>query len=200
MKIAVIYGGTRQDGKIEIITERVVEGLSVERIYLKDYKIQPIEDFRHSKSGFHTVDDNYNEIIDRIVPHDILIFATPIYWYGMSGTLKNFIDRWSQTLKDSQYPNFKTTMATKRACVIAVGGDEPSLKGLPLIQQFQYIFNFIGISFDEYIIAKGDKPREVLQDKSALFDANQMKKRLKIKISEEDKMNGFWSAETKELP
>lgn len=182
MTIAVIYGGTRQDGNTEILTEQAVQGLSVEKIFLKDYEIKPIEDLRHSQGGFSEVSDDYNLIIDRISPHDILIFATPIYWYSMSGIMKNFIDRWSQTLKDSKYPDFKNTMSSKRACVIAVGGDEPFLKGLPLIQQFQYIFNFIGISFDEYILGKGYKPNDILLDKSALLSASQMQQRLKVKV------------------
>lgn len=187
MTIAVIYGGTRQDGNTEILTERAVKGLSAEKIYLKDYEIQPIEDLRHSPGGFQEINDDYNAIIDRILSHDILIFATPIYWYSMSGTLKNFIDRWTQTLKDPQYPDFKTTMSSKKARVIAVGGDDPSLKGLPMIQQFQYIFNFIGTSFEGYIFGKGDKPGDIYQDESALFSASQMQRRLKVNVDEEEK-------------
>lgn len=183
MTIAVIYGGTRPDGNTEILTERAVQRVSVEKIYLKDYGIRPIEDLRHFEGGFQEINDDYNAIIDRILPHDILIFATPIYWFSMSGTLKNFIDRWSQTLKDSKYPDFKTIMSSKKAYVIAVGGDQPFLKGLPLIQQFQYIFNFIGISFDGYILGKGNKPGEIYQDKEALELAELMHKRFISKVA-----------------
>ena len=36
--------------------------------------------------------------------------------------------------------------------VVIVGGDNPKLKALPLISQFQYIFEFVGSSFEGYII------------------------------------------------
>lgn len=183
MTIAVIYGGTRQDGNTEILTEQAIQGLSVERIHLKDYEIKPIEDLRHSSDGFQEINDDYNTIIDHILPHDILIFATPIYWFSMSGTMKNFIDRWSQTLKDANYPDFKTIMSSKKAYVIAVGGDTPSLKGLPLIQQFQYIFHFIGTTFDGYILAKGNRPGEIHQDKEAFGSAELMNKKLISKVA-----------------
>ncbi|MEW9677304.1 flavodoxin family protein [Lentibacillus sp. L22] len=183
MTIAVIYGGTRQDGNTEILTEQAIRGLSVERIHLKDYEIKPIEDLRHSKGGFQEVNDDYNAIIDRILPHDILIFATPIYWFSMSGMMKNFIDRWSQTLKDLNYPDFKIIMSSKKAYVIAVGGDKPSLKGLPLIQQFQYIFNFIGITFDGYILAKGNRPGEIHRDEEAFESAELMNKKFISKMA-----------------
>ncbi|MGN8646759.1 flavodoxin family protein [Gracilibacillus sp. HCP3S3_G5_1] len=179
MKIGVIYGGSRTNGNTEVLTERVIEHLPVERIYLKDYEIKPIEDQRHRQGGFKDVNDDYNDIISRILTYDILLFTTPIYWYSMSATMKLFIDRWSHTLKDPKYPHFKDSMSCKKAYVIAVGGDSPLIKGLPMIEQFQYIFDFIGISFEGYVLGKGNKPGEILEDEQALAVANQIQKTLK---------------------
>lgn len=182
MKIGVIYGGTRATGNAETLTERVIQGLPVEKIYLKDYHIKPINDERHTQDGFKEVNDDYKAILDRVLDCDILLFATPIYWFSMSGTMKLFIDRWSQTLKDVNYPDFNKVMSAKKAYVIAVGGDNPLLKGLPLIQQFQYIFDFIGISFEGYVLGKGNKPAEILQDEQALRIASQIQRTLEREI------------------
>lgn len=178
MSIAVIYGGNRPDGNVETLTKLVTQGLMVEEIYLKDFLIQPIIDKRHAEEGFSNINDDYNAIIDRILPHDILIFSTPIYWYSMTGIMKNFIDRWSQTLRDPDYPDFKALMSSKKAYVIAVGGDEPYIKGLPMIQQFQYIFDFIGTTFEGYIVGQGNKPGDIVQDLKALSAADLLKKEL----------------------
>ncbi|WP_085994231.1 flavodoxin family protein [Oceanobacillus senegalensis] len=180
MTIGVIYGGTRANGNTEILTEKVIHDMPVERIYLSEFEVKPIADQRHVLGGFQDVNDDYNSIIDLILPYDILIFSTPIYWFSMSGTMKLFIDRWSQTLKDHRYPDFKDGMSSKTAYVVAVGGDEPFLKGIPLIQQFQYIFEFIGITFGGYVLGTGNKPNEILQDDRALAIASQMRKTLKI--------------------
>jgi multimeric flavodoxin WrbA len=179
MAIAVIYGGSRANGNTELLTERAIEGLSVERIYLREHTIKPVEDLRHTDLGFPDVNDDYNFVIDRVMGHGTLLFATPIYWYGMSGYMKNFIDRWSQTLRDSNRPDFRDKMSTMNAYVIAVGGDSPSLKGLPLIQQFQFIFDFVGASFGGYILGSGNKPGEVLHDSNAILLADQLRDRLK---------------------
>ena len=178
MTIAVIYGGTRDKGNTEMLTEAAIKDIPVKKIYLKDFKIEPIIDQRHAKSGFEEVNDDYNDIIDLILPHDILLFATPIYWYSMSGTMKLFVDRWSQTLKDAKYPDFKEKMSSKKAYVIAVGGDQPYLKGLPLIQQFKHIFDFMGMSFEGYILGNGNKPGEILEDKKAFLEASELQKSL----------------------
>jgi len=178
MSIAVIYGGTRPNSNSEMLTEHVIQGLDTEEIFLRDYNIEPIIDMRHTTEGFQDRKDDYNSIIERILPHDILIFSTPIYWYSMSGIMKNFIDRWSQTLRDPNFPDFKAKMASKKAFVVAVGGDDPLIKGLPMIQQFKFIFDFMGINFAGYVIGNGNKPEDILQDKGALFTASQIQKLL----------------------
>ena len=174
MKIAVIYGGTRSNGNTEILAQRVVAGLEVEWIYLNDFTIHPIEDKRHDEEGFQRVEDDYEAVLGRMMNHEILLFATPIYWYSMSGQMKNFIDRWSQTMKTPEYADFKEQMGTKQAYLVAVGGDSPSIKGLPLVQQFTYIFGFFGLSFEGYLIGKANKPGEIHQDVQTLAAAEKL--------------------------
>lgn len=186
MSIAVIYGGTRADGNTEILTNQVLQGLTADKIYLRDYNIKPIEDRRHLPEGFQRMNDEYDTIIDQMLTHDILVFSTPIYWFGMSGIMKNFIDRWSQTMREPNYLDFKNRMSKKQAYVITVGGDKPYLKGLPLIQQFQYIFDFVTLPFEGYLLGKGNKPKDIYEDKKALFAAEQLQKKLKAHFQGEN--------------
>lgn len=185
MSLAVICGGTRADGNTEILTNRVVEGLGADQVCLKNYNIQPIEDRRHAKEGFQEINDDHQAAIDRMLAHDILVFSTPIYWYGMSGIMKNFIDRWSQIMREPKYSDFRNQMSGKQAYVITVGGDQPFLKGLPLIQQFQYIFDFVTLPFAGYIIGKGNKPGDIDQDEEALFAADKLQQYLKARFQGE---------------
>ncbi len=179
MSIAVIYGSTRQNGNTEKLASYVISGLEVDEIFLRDFHIQPIDDRRHAEGGFLDVDDDYNELIERMMQHDTILFATPIYWYSMSGTMKNFFDRWSHTMRDEKFPDFKQLLGTKKAYVVAVGGDNPYLKGLPLIQQFNYIFEFMGISFGGYVLGKASRPGDIQEDAFALKAAEELNGKLK---------------------
>lgn len=174
MSIAVIYGSSRQNGNTELLTEHAIKDYDVERIYLRDYNIKQIIDQRHDDAGFDDVNDDYQNVIDRVIKHDVLIFATPVYWYTMSGLMKTFIDRWSQILRDPNYPNFREVMAKKRIYVIAVGGDNPKVKALPLINQFQYICDFFGMTFENYVVAQASLPGEIKEDKNAFIRAEQL--------------------------
>jgi multimeric flavodoxin WrbA len=178
MSIAVIYGSTRINGNTEQLTEHVIKGLEVEKIFLRDFLIQPIDDRRHTEGGFTDVDDDYSELVERMMKHDTFIFATPIYWYSMSGTMKNFIDRWSHTMRDEKFPDFKKQLGTKKAYVVAVGGDNPYLKGLPLIQQFNYIFEFMAMSFGGYVLGKASRPGDVTADTTAISAAVHLNKKI----------------------
>lgn len=180
MKILVLHGSSREGGNTEQLTNLALEGVPHTSIYLREKEIRAIHDQRHDPDGFSPVADDYDQVVEAVLSHDFLIFSTPIYWYGMSGHMKNFVDRWSQSLRDKRYA-FKDTLAQKRAYVITTGGDQPRLKGLPLIQQFQYIFSFVGMPYEGYIIGEGNKPGDILGDKRAVEDAKVFNEWLKSK-------------------
>ena len=45
------------------------------------------------KSGHCVINDDANEITQEMLSADVLVFATPIYYYEMSGQLKTVLDR-----------------------------------------------------------------------------------------------------------
>lgn len=178
MTIAVLNGGSRQGGNTNILTERLVKGLEVTTFHLEAYTIKPIMDGRHDEGGFQPVDDDYESLMEQVMSHDLLIFATPVYWYSMSAAMKLFIDRWSQTMREPEYGDFRERMSKKQAVVLAVGGDSPYMKALPLLQQFQHIFQFVHLPFSGYVLGQANKPGEIWKDQQALFAADEMNKKL----------------------
>ncbi|TGB04906.1 flavodoxin family protein [Halobacillus salinus] len=179
MKIAILDGGGRRDGNTQTLTERVVDGIEVSRFGLKEYDIHAISDERHEEDGFHAVDDDYDALMTEVMKHDVILFATPIYWYSMTATMKGFIDRWSQSMRQPKFADFREQMAEKKAFVVAVGGDNPYVKGLPMIQQFANIFEFVHLPFEGYILGKAHRPGDILDDESALYAADRLHQKLK---------------------
>ncbi|HWL23952.1 MAG TPA: flavodoxin family protein [Ureibacillus sp.] len=182
MKIVAFIGSSRANGNTEYLTDVLLEGLDYKKIYLNDLNIKPINDKRHTVEGFSIVDDDHDSIIEAILDSELLVFSTPIYWYSSSGLMKNLIDRFSQAIRDQRYPNLKEHLQKVQNYVVAVGGDNPRIKGLPLIQQFKYTFDFLNMSFSGYVIGKASKPQEILQDKVALTQAQLMNEQIKLMI------------------
>ena len=59
--------------------------------------------------------DSVGEVLPRIQNSDILVFATPIYYYGLSGQLKTFLDRTS--------PLYQKENAFKKVYLLASAED-----------------------------------------------------------------------------
>ncbi|AIF44778.1 MULTISPECIES: flavodoxin family protein [Virgibacillus] len=171
MKIAVIHGSSRQNGNAEYLAYHAVPKEKATHIHLQDYHIQQIIDERHEVKGFKNVHDDHKELIDLMLRHEIIVFSTPIYWYSLSGPMKTFIDRWSQIMRDPNYAHFRGELKKKKAYLIAVGGDNPTIKGLPLVQQFNYICQFFGMEFAGYVLGQASKPGDIKNNKRALDEA-----------------------------
>ncbi len=184
MKLFVIYGSSRKNGNSEVLTKRALEHLKTDQyrqVTLLDYHIEPIIDERHTASGFQPVDDDYEILIEELMNYDAILFATPLYWYGMSGRLKNFIDRFTQSMRSEKY-DFKEFMKGKKMFVVIAGGPSSPVTALPLLQQFQLISQFFSMDFSGYMIGKGVKPLEVLEDEESVTAAVQFGKKIKAEL------------------
>jgi multimeric flavodoxin WrbA len=164
MNLIAFYGSIRDKGNSETLADIALQDLDVTKVFLRDYHINPISTQRHE-------DDDYQMLIRKQVLADVLLFVTPVYWYGMSSLLKLYIDRWSETLRDPALPDFREKMRAKEVHLITVGGDEPYIKAVPMIQQMHFICDFLQMNFGSYVIGKGDKIGDVLTDKRAMNSA-----------------------------
>ncbi|MFB7139463.1 flavodoxin family protein [Gottfriedia sp. NPDC056225] len=176
----IIHGSSRENGNTEQLTNLMTKNMNKTEVHLRHKNIMAINDQRHEPSGFQTIDDDYEEIIKEMLEHDTIIFSTPLYWYGMSGYMKNFIDRWSQSLRNKDL-HFSEKIKNKKMYVVIVGGDQPKIKALPLILQFKHIFEFVGATFEGYIIGEGNSPGAILEDDLAIQQAELLNSTLKNK-------------------
>lgn len=172
-KLLTIYGSSRRNGNTETLTKILLEEIPKEyyhEVHLLDYHIEPIFDQRHEPSGFEETDDDYNELIKSFFNYEAFLFVTPLYWYSMSGRLKNLFDRFTQSMRNDTY-DFKSEMKGKKIYVVIVGGPSAPVTALPLVQQFQLISQFLEMEFKGYLIGRGSKPQEVLEDENAVVSA-----------------------------
>lgn len=113
MKILAINGSHRgENGLTQILIEKLFlgakrEGASCETIVLSKKKINPCKGCRvcqteknYLKCVYDDKDD-LKEIIDKIIESDVIIYATPIYVFNMSGLMKIFIERIMASTADS---------------------------------------------------------------------------------------------------
>ncbi len=94
MKKVIILGSSGKDGETKKVVTELIELSDWDLIDLADYRISHF-DYEHRNRN-----DDYIDLIKRITDdYDVLIFATPVYWYSMSGIMKVFFDRLSDLLR-----------------------------------------------------------------------------------------------------
>jgi putative NADPH-quinone reductase len=47
----------------------------------------------YSYAATYPADDAFGSVVQQMLRHEVLVLATPVYWYAMSGLLKTFFDR-----------------------------------------------------------------------------------------------------------
>ncbi|BCU53133.1 multimeric flavodoxin WrbA [Staphylococcus auricularis] len=171
--ITVLYGGSRPDGNTVQLTQKALEGHDYNWIDLTEYHFNPVRDYRHNDKEIHDYTEDYKPVLDQMLASDVVIFASPIYWYSISASLKAFIDLWSETMLDPEYEDFKERMGRIEFRLILVGGDCPKVKGNPCIKQMQYTLAYIGGELTHYIIGTAERPGDIMQDSYALERAEE---------------------------
>lgn len=88
MRILIILGSSRKDGDTKKVVDELIAITQWDLIDLNDYNIS-YYDYKHQNK-----DDDFIGLMRQIInEYDVFVFATPVYWYSMSGIMKVFFDR-----------------------------------------------------------------------------------------------------------
>ncbi|MFY0592918.1 flavodoxin family protein [Roseivirga sp.] len=93
MSSVIIVGSSRNDGETSALVKQLQNLAGWDIVDLNDYEFS-YYDYLHENKG-----DDFLPLIKNLIDkYDTLIFATPVYWYAMSGIMKVFFDRISDLL------------------------------------------------------------------------------------------------------
>jgi multimeric flavodoxin WrbA len=93
LKKLIILGSARKNGETMKIVSKIIKLTNWELIDLNDYNITPYDYDNNNKN------DDFIKLADSITDnYNVIIFATPVYWYSMSGIMKIFFDRLTDLL------------------------------------------------------------------------------------------------------
>lgn len=98
-KVVVISTSLRHGSNSEMLADKLIEGAmaagnSVEKISLAGKNISFCRGcLACQKLGKCIIDDDVNGLMDKVLNADVVVWATPIYYYEMSGQMKTLIDR-----------------------------------------------------------------------------------------------------------
>jgi multimeric flavodoxin WrbA len=98
-RILGITGSPRRGGNTHVLNRHVLEaarqeGANTEEILLLDHEIRECDGCHLCWQGRRCPrNDDMVKLYDQIARSDVLVFGTPVYWYGPTALMKAFIDR-----------------------------------------------------------------------------------------------------------
>ena len=123
-KVLILSSSPRKDGNSETLAAAFAKGAreaghQVETIYLREKQVGFCKGCPAClKLGHCVIQDDAVEIAAKMHDADVLVFATPVYYYCVSGQLKTMLDRAN--------PLFDTDYAFTKAYLLATAAeDEP---------------------------------------------------------------------------
>ncbi len=102
-------------------------------------------------------------IYPRMQEGDLIIFGTPIYWYGPTGKMKLLIDRMRPFVANRR-------LKGKRGVIVAPSEEGPKASG-PLIEMFRRSFDYLGMELAGRVLAKAYEKAEIKEDQEQLKKA-----------------------------
>ena len=152
MKSIIILGSERKNGITEKVATRLSELLACECVNLLDLNI---ERFQYDQD--YTAPNDFILLMDRITKeYDHIIFATPVYWYSMSGIMKIFFDRLSDLLMDEKEIGRKLRGKKMSVITSSIGNHLDQQFWLP----FQETAEYMGMKFITVVHTLEEKNNE----------------------------------------
>lgn len=161
-RYVVINGSHRSAGNTDEAIKVLANELSVDVVNLHEYTIGHYE-YEH----VHKEDDFLSLMRRLVADYDCYIFATPVYWYSMSGMLKVFLDRLTDCMQIEQ--SLGRALEGKQMAALSCGSNTFSVKGF--FQPFVHTAGYLKMSYlaDVHTWANGRYIEPVAEERIKKF-------------------------------
>lgn len=184
MKVLGIMGSPRIKGNTDLLLDEALKGAAsagaeVEKITVDRLKISPCKEiYQCSKDGTCPLKDDMTGLYDKILEADVIIAASPMFFYTVSAQMMAFISR-CQALWSRRYVLKNLDIPLKKGAFIGVG----ATKGGKLFDgaklTMKYFFDAVNAEYTGELLIRGvDKKGKILDHPTALVEAFELGKSL----------------------
>lgn len=134
-----LFASSRRHGNTGAILDKIAADLRFETVDLAECNVTPY-DYAHANRA-----DGFEPLMRKILGHDQIVFAAPVYWYSVPPQMKSFIDRLTDLLEIPDLREKGRQLRGKRAFVVATSGiDEISPA---FISMFRDTFAYLSMQY-----------------------------------------------------
>jgi multimeric flavodoxin WrbA len=179
MKVLGIMGSPRRKSNTDILLDKALEGAEaagaeVEKVLVSNLKISPcLEIYACRKDGNCSIKDDMQLLYEKLMETDHVIFASPIFFYGITSQAKAIIDRCQALwVKRHVLGMGKEDNRVRRGVFISVGATQGKKLFDGAVLTVKYFLDAIGVKYSGDLLVRGvDNKGEIEEHPAALEDA-----------------------------
>lgn len=179
MNVLSIVGSPIKNGVTEKLVDELTKGIAskndkveINKLFLQRQEIKPCFACQTCQKLFNdqcVIEDDMADNYPKILAADILVFATPIYWWNVSAQTKLFIDRMYALLHKDDVSNFS---GKKVILINTYGGERPNSGPKIVDRMFQDMCKYLNMDLVATVgvCTSKNSEEEVQEAMEHLFD------------------------------
>lgn len=172
-RIVILMGSPRKNGNTELFVNAFADGAKennqVEVVRVSDYKVSPCRGCNacYANENYACIqNDDMSKIYSKLADADILVIASPVYFYGISAQLKTVIDRLHTPIRQQ--------FAIKKTALLLVGAAKIPKLFDAIKMQYELIDDFFHLENIGMILVNGVKEKGDILKSNALKEADEL--------------------------
>jgi multimeric flavodoxin WrbA len=179
MNVLGIMGSPRRQSNTEILLDKALEGAieagaEVEKVLVSKLKIAPcLEIYACRKDGDCAIKDDMQALYAKLLEVDHIVFASPIFFYGVTSQAKAIIDRCQALwVRRHELGVGKEDRRVRRGVFISVGATRGKKLFDGAVLTVKYFFDAIGVEYFGDLLVRGiDVKAQIKEHPATLQDA-----------------------------
>lgn len=171
MQIITLLGSAKKKGNTATVLGWVEEelkasGHDLERVYLHGKSIEGCMGCAKCRENHNKIacvqKDDAEGILEQMISADVVLFASPIYFWGFSAQMKALIDRGYALVTNYHQPGHTSLMKGKRLGLLVTGGGPYAQNAEGMFTAFDRIVDFfMAVKSGELYVGKCSVPAEL---------------------------------------
>jgi multimeric flavodoxin WrbA len=177
MKVLGIMGSPRRQSNTEILLDKALEGAreagaEVEKVLVSKLEISPcLEIYACRKDGHCAIKDDMQSLYKKLLGADHIIFASPIFFYGITSQAKAVIDRCQALwVRRHVLGVGKEDKRERRGVFISIGATRGTKLFDGAVLTVKYFFDAIGVKYSGDLLVRGIDNKGQIEEHPAAFE------------------------------
>lgn len=179
--VLILSGSPRKRGNSDMLCDQFYKGADeagnrCEKMYLQDMQIGFCTAcYACRENGRCIQKDSMTEVLEKMIQADVIVLATPVYFYSMAGQMKTFIDRTLPRYTEIRNKHFYFI-------VTAADGKASMQRAVESLQGFTDCLSgskVVGVVYGAEVWSMGD-----IQDKREMTEAYELGKSIEKRIAQ----------------